>query len=58
MIKVNLGLVGILITIILILFCFLFFKNEQQKITDDLNTIKIYLEDLDEDIHNIEEKLK
>tara|TARA_B100000242_G_scaffold282908_1_gene244622 strand:+ start:1125 stop:1301 length:177 start_codon:yes stop_codon:yes gene_type:complete len=58
MIKVNLGLVGILITIILILFCFLFFKNEHQKISDEFNTIKIYLEDLDEDIHNIEEKLK
>ena len=58
MIKVNLGLVGILITIILILFCFLFFKNEQQKISEELNTIKIYLEDLDEDIHNSEENLK
>mgnify|MGYP004291588887 CR=1 FL=1 len=58
MIKVNIGLFGILITIILILFCFFFFKNEQQKISDELNTIKIYLEDLDEDIHNIEEKLK
>ena len=58
MIKVNLGLVGILITIILILFCSLFFKNEQLKISEELNTIKIYLEDLDEDIHNIEENLK
>ena len=58
MIKVNIGLFGILITIILIFFCFFFFKNEQQKISDELNTIKIYLEDLDEDIHNIEEKLK
>jgi len=26
--------------------------------SDELNTIKIYLEDLDEDIHNVEEKLK
>mgnify|MGYP001270750277 CR=1 FL=1 len=58
MMKVNLGLTGILVIIFLILHNFFHFKQERKKIYDDLDVIKLILEDLDDDLHAIEEKIK
>ncbi len=54
MTKVNIGLIGILIIIILILFSFFNLNSKTEKIFDELIIIKSFIEDIDNDIHEIE----
>lgn len=51
MLKVNLGLFGILIIIFILFFLFYFFNIELKRISEDLDLIKIFLEDIDNDLH-------
>lgn len=55
--KVNIGLIGILMIIILILFLISTFNSKNKLFNEDLIIIKSLLEDIDNDIHEIEEKL-
>ena len=57
MMKVNVGLIGILMIIILILFLISTFNSKNKLFNEDLIIIKSLLEDIDNDIHEIEEKL-
>ena len=57
MMKVNIGLIGILMIIILILFLISTFNSKNKLFNEDLIIIKSLLEDIDNDIHEIEEKL-
>ena len=57
MMKVNIGLIGILMIIILILFLISTFNSKNKLLNEDLIIIKSLLEDIDNDIHEIEEKL-
>ena len=54
MTKVNIGLIGILIIIILILFSFFNLNSKTENIFDELIIIKSFIEDIDNDIHEIE----
>tara|TARA_B100000579_G_scaffold327939_1_gene277926 strand:+ start:447 stop:626 length:180 start_codon:yes stop_codon:yes gene_type:complete len=58
MTKVNIGLMGILIIIILIFGSIFYLNSKTEKLYEELVLIKIFLEDIDNDIHKIEEKLK
>lgn len=55
--KVNIGLIGILMIIILILFLISNLNSQNKLFNEDLIIIKSLLEDIDNDIHEIEEKL-
>lgn len=55
--KVNIGLIGILMIIILILFLISNLNSQNKVFNEDLIIIKSLLEDIDNDIHEIEEKL-
>ena len=57
MMKVNIGLIGILMIIILILFLISNLNSQNKFFNEDLIIIKSLLEDIDNDIHEIEEKL-
>mgnify|MGYP001445399114 FL=1 len=57
MMKVNIGLIGILMIIILILFLISNLNSQNKVFNEDLIIIKSLLEDIDNDIHEIEEKL-
>ena len=57
MMKVNIGLIGILMIIILILFLISNLNSQNKLFNEDLIIIKSLLEDIDNDIHQIEEKL-
>ena len=57
MMKVNIGLIGILMIIILILFLISNLNSQNKLFNEDLIIIKSVLEDIDNDIHEIEEKL-
>ena len=57
MMKVNIGLIGILMIIILILFLISNLNSKNKLFNEDLIIIKSLLEDIDNDIHEIEEKL-
>jgi hypothetical protein len=57
MMKVNIGLIGILMIIILILFLISNLNSQNKLFNEDLIIIKSLLEDIDNDIHEIEEKL-
>ena len=57
MMKVNVGLIGILMIIILILFLISNLNSKNKLFNEDLIIIKSLLEDIDNDIHEIEEKL-
>ena len=57
MMKVNVGLIGILMIIILILFLISNLNSQNKLFNEDLIIIKSLLEDIDNDIHEIEEKL-
>ena len=58
MTKVNIGLMGILIIIILIFGSIFYLNSKTEKLYEELVLIKIFLENIDNDIHKIEEKLK
>ena len=58
MMKVNIGLIGILIVIILITVLILNFNSKVGKLNQELIVIKSFLKDIDYDIHDIQEELK
>ena len=55
--KVNIGLMGILIVIILMLVSISNLNSKNQLLYEELIIIKSLLEDLDNDIHEIEDNL-
>ena len=57
MMKVNIGLIGILIVIILMLVSISNLNSKNQLLYEELTIIKSLLEDLDNDIHEIEDNL-
>ena len=57
MMKVNIGLMGILIVIILMLVSISNLNSKNQLLYEELIIIKSLLEDLDNDIHEIEDIL-
>ena len=56
--KVNIGLIGILIVIILITVSIFNFNSKVDKLNQELITVKSFLEDIDNDIHDMQEELK
>ena len=56
--KINLGLLGLLVIILLMLFDINNSKKEYNIFSEDLIIIKSILEDVDSDIHSLEERLK
>ena len=56
--KINLGLLGLLVIILLMLFDINNSKKEYNILNEDLIIIKSILEDVDNDIHSLEERLK
>jgi len=56
MMKVNIGLIGILIIIILVLGSIIHLDSKNEKLYEELIIIKSYLEDIDDDIHELEKK--
>lgn len=56
--KINLGLIGIFIIIMMIAMFFLYYKKQNQKTIDDLEIIQLMLDDLDKDFHDIKEKIE
>ena len=57
MMKINIGLMGILIVIILMLVSISNLNSKNQLLYEELIIIKSLLEDLDNDIHDIEDNL-
>tara|TARA_B100000287_G_C20611444_1_gene772216 strand:+ start:499 stop:672 length:174 start_codon:yes stop_codon:yes gene_type:complete len=57
MMKVNIGLIGILVIIILITGLIFNLNFKIEKLNEELVVIKSFMEDIDNDIHEIEEKL-
>ncbi len=55
--KVNIGLMGILIVIILMLVSISNLNSKNELLYEELIIIKSLLEDLDNDIHEIEDNL-
>tara|TARA_Y100000589_G_C26758996_1_gene468975 strand:+ start:390 stop:590 length:201 start_codon:yes stop_codon:yes gene_type:complete len=58
MMKVNIGLIGILVIILLILFSISNLNSRNDNLTEELTIIKSLLQDIDSDIHEIEEKFE
>ena len=58
MMKVNIGLFGIIIIIFFNLYLFFDLKSKNQEINEQLLIIKSILEDIDDDIHEIEKKIE
>ena len=56
MTKVNIGLMGILIIIILILVPISNLNSKNDNLREELLIIKSILEDIDDDVHEIEKK--
>ena len=56
MMKVNIGLMGILIIIILILVSISNLNSKNDYLREELLIIKSILEDIDDDVHEIEKK--
>ena len=54
--KINIGLIGIILIIIIILGSSLYLNSKYEKLYEELTIIKSYLIDIDNDIHEIEEK--
>ncbi len=58
MMKVNIGLIGILVIIILLTVLIFNENSKNEKFYEELVVIKSFLEDIDNDIHELEEKVK
>ena len=58
MTKINIGLIGILIIIILILASYYNLNSKNKDLYEELTIIKSFLEDIDNDIHEIEKKIE
>tara|TARA_B100001989_G_C24471215_1_gene429307 strand:+ start:775 stop:954 length:180 start_codon:yes stop_codon:yes gene_type:complete len=54
--KINIGLIGIILIIIIILGSTLHLNSKYEKLYEELTVIKSYLIDIDNDIHEIGEK--
>ena len=54
--KINIGLIGIILIIIIILGSSLHLNSKYEKLYEELTIIKSYLIDIDNDINEIEEK--
>ena len=54
--KINIGLIGIILIVIIILSSTLHLNSKYEKLYEELTVIKSYLIDIDNDIHEIEEK--
>lgn len=54
--KINMGLFGISVIIILVILSIYYNKHQNEKALQELIIIKSLLEDLDNDIHEIEEQ--
>lgn len=57
MMKINMGLLGISVIIILVILSIYYNRHQNEKAMQELIIIKSLLEDLDNDIHEIEEQL-
>ena len=55
--KINMGLLGISVIIILVILSIYYNRHQNEKAMQELIIIKSLLEDLDNDIHEIEEQL-
>ena len=58
MMKVNIGLFGIILIIFFSLYLFFDLKSKNQEINEQLLIIKSIIEDIDDDIHEIEKKIE
>ena len=58
MMKVNIGLFGIILIIFFSLYLFFDLKSKNQEINEQLLIIKSILEDIDDDIQEIEKKIE
>ena len=58
MMKVNIGLFGIILIIFFNLYFFFDLESKNQEINEQLLIIKSILEDIDDDIHEIEKKIE
>ena len=58
MMKVNIGLIGIFVIIVLTLVSISNLNSKNDYLQEELIIIKSLLEDIDNDIHEIEENLK
>tara|TARA_A100001015_G_C14768235_1_gene624171 strand:+ start:545 stop:724 length:180 start_codon:yes stop_codon:yes gene_type:complete len=56
--KINIGLLGILVIIIIILSSNFYLSSKNEKLHEEIVIIKSLLEDIDLDIHEIEEKIE
>ena len=52
--KVNIGLVGIFIIIIMILSSIFYLNSRIEKLFEQLQIVNVILEDIDRDIHELE----
>lgn len=57
MIKLNFNFLGYLILMAFLIFLFFHFDFKEERITEEINIIKSLIEDIDNDIHEIEETL-
>ena len=57
MTKINLGLIGILIILLTLILILIYIHSNQNQILDELEVIKAFIGDLDDDIHEIEEMI-
>ena len=55
--KINIGLIGILVIIIFTSLSFLYLNTKTERLLEELNIIKGYVIDIDDDIHEIEKNL-
>ena len=58
MMHVNIGLIGIFVITIFIMVLIFNINSKNEKLYEELIVIKSFLEDIDRDIHEIEEKIK
>ncbi len=58
MMKVNIGLIGILIIIFLLLASIFYLNTNIEKLHEELVIIKSFLNDIDNDIHELEKKIE
>ena len=57
MTKLNLCVFGNLILIVFLAFSFFHFNSKEERLMEEITMIKSLIEDIDNDIHDIEENL-
>ena len=58
MMKINIGLIGVFTILILLSVLIFNFNSKIDKLNQELIVIKSFLEDIDGDIHDIEDELE